>query len=444
MTVLEALLEGFAPSEHPRDFRGRWRKGDKVHTHNVTNGVRHPVNGVVQKGLESYDATTSRGTERSHTVTVKWSDGDVSHERPGDVNAGHLPGGDKPPAVKPIQVKIPDEAYARRRAELARQNEATHKRRRKAGLPDARPSTLYPGLGESVLGVVLEGFAAPAPGDPFPDNEFTAGDNVRVAVGGGASSVVGKVVRPHGAPKPTHAVIAPDGGGAHVLAPVGQVKLNTPAQHAAAAKRAERQEAKRAEDEATAAWMASKPPAAKVPGAPAVKKPGKPVREGVALVLEAFAPPETPAQSQTRGAAQVAAANKSLAAGWNASKHPRSQGGKFGYTTGGKRATRSTGATSRTLGVGSKGALVTSIQRQLHVAQDGQYGPNTKAAIEQLQRQHGLQVDGVVGAQTIAALRGNPNARKITPGPITSRTARVHPATRKPRAPVRIGGGIVV
>lgn len=576
-----------------------------------------------------------------------------------------------------------------RQAKRAEQElERAHALRAKKGLPDARPSTLYPGL----MASMLEGFAAAEPMDPFAAHDFTMGDTVRVSVGGGASSVIGKVMRPHGEP-PTHAVIAPDGGGAHVLAPVGQVKLNTPAQHAAAEKRAERQEQKRMQDEATAKWMATKPPGAKAPAAagkpvrkgvleallefnvaeprdsegrwrdyfshagdhlarisdltPSERKPdlarsagvaaqrmadakagkmskrgpltvqpdkngklvvhdgkstleaakqlglthvpvtierhggfkigdvvshergsrgagghgpvvmtkqpglstvvglqrngnlrlrhpetgtthdvhhsnatkigplhpdyrGKAVQDsiriqreqlaaekaarakgtareaqqagaarlsnvkrddaraaqiaaakrlregervGVGLLVEAFAAPptppasETPAQSQRRAVGQVAAAKASLAAGWNASKHPRAAAGRFGYTTGGKRATRSSSAGSRTLGVGSNGSLVTSIQRQLHIAQDGKYGQQTRAAVTQFQRQHGLQVDGVVGAQTIAALRGHPNARSIRPGPIGSKVARVHPAVRRKRTntPVnRYAGGLVV
>lgn len=184
---------------------------------------------------------------------------------------------------------------------------------------------------------------------------------------------------------------------------------------------------------------------------------------GIGVLVEGFAL-ETPQQSQTRGAAQVATAQKQLAAGWTSAKHPRGAGGKFGYTTGGKRATRSSAATQRTLGVGSKGALVKSIQKQLGLPTDGVYGPQTRAAVERYQRQHGLQVDGVIGAQTLSALRGHVNASSIKPGPITSKiaTVRVHKTKRvtsksrkaqlakqtnfgvAPTAGSQFGGGVVV
>lgn len=173
------------------------------------------------------------------------------------------------------------------------------------------------------------------------------------------------------------------------------------------------------------------------------EKKDEPAQESsIGVLVEAFsataAPPpgETPAQSQVRGAAQVAAAQKSLAAGWSSAKHPRGVGGKFSYTTGGKRATRAKTTQSRILATGSKGALVKSIQRQLGIPADGIYGPQTQAAVARYQRQHGLLVDGKVGAQTIAALRGNPNARLIKPGPMTTRTASIarHRSQRVSRA----------
>lgn len=184
-----------------------------------------------------------------------------------------------------------------------------------------------------------------------------------------------------------------------------------------------------------------------------------PVAESVlGSLLEAFAaapPPVTPAQSNAQGAKQVAAAKTSLAAGWNASKHPRAHGGKFGYTTGGQRvksprrprATRSQASGSRTVGVGARGTMVKALQRQLGVKQDGIFGQQTRAAVERFQTQHGLQKDGVVGRQTLAGLRGNPNAAKITPGPVTSKTARVarHKTQRVKRAkPNRYSGGLVI
>lgn len=279
---------------------------------------------------------------------------------------------------------------------------------------------------------LLEGFAAPAAPPPAPEfgGAFARGDRVRVPVPGD-QSIVGMVRRPHGgSPEaPTHAVIAPEGGGAHVLAPVGDVRLDTPKQFAMARRRAVRQQM---------AQGAPRPGApGKMPAANSGINPKSPVAvaEGVCVLLEGFAL-ETPQQSQQRGAAQVATAKKQLAAGWNASKHPRGAGGKFGYTTGGKRATRSSAARQRTLGVGAQGALVKSLQRQLGIPADGIYGPQTQAAVRRYQQQHGLQVDGQVGRQTLASLRGHVNAKSVTPGPIGSKTApvRVHKSRRTTRS----------
>lgn len=160
---------------------------------------------------------------------------------------------------------------------------------------------------------------------------------------------------------------------------------------------------------------------------------------GLDMMLEAFAPPSapavTPAQSTAAGAAQVTAAQAQLA-GWDATKHPRGVGGKFGYTTGGKRATQGKHSTTRVVDTGARGTLVASIQKQLGITGGGgEYGARTKAAVTAYQRQHGLTVDGVVGRQTLAALRGHSNPSKVAPGPIASKaaTVTVHPAQRELR-----------
>jgi putative chitinase len=62
-----------------------------------------------------------------------------------------------------------------------------------------------------------------------------------------------------------------------------------------------------------------------------------------------------------------------------------------------------------TLQMGAKGPAVSALQTELdaageHVSVDGDFGPETRAAVEQFQRDHGLAVDGVVGPQTSAAL----------------------------------------
>lgn len=52
----------------------------------------------------------------------------------------------------------------------------------------------------------------------------------------------------------------------------------------------------------------------------------------------------------------------------------------------------------------SKGDAVTTVQRLLNVARDGDFGPITEAAVKGLQRQAGLKVDGIVGPVTWAEL----------------------------------------
>lgn len=287
-----------------------------------------------------------------------------------------------------------------------------------------------------VLDSLLEGFAAEEQHPPEWQGRFRESDRVRVTMPGG-KSIVGRVLRPDDA-KPKHAVIAPEGGGAHVSAPVANISLDTPAQHHAAAR------------QAAADAMPGTPPGAPAAGDKsangkdakqgdrdvAVKKGD---RAGIRLLVEGFAPapapPVTYAQASAQAPGQIAAAHAQLLA-WSAQKHPRGRGGKFAYSTGGRRASRSVSARQRTLGVGAQGALVKSIQKQLGVPQTGVYNPQTRQAVTRYQQQHGLQVDGVVGRQTLAALRGHSNPKAVKPGPIASRTAtvKVHASKRAAKA----------
>jgi putative chitinase len=74
-----------------------------------------------------------------------------------------------------------------------------------------------------------------------------------------------------------------------------------------------------------------------------------------------------------------------------------------------------------TLQMGDEGPAVSALQAELneagvHVAEDGDFGPETRAAVEQFQRAHGLTVDGVVGPQTSAALAAaDKGGKKATP-----------------------------
>ncbi len=55
-------------------------------------------------------------------------------------------------------------------------------------------------------------------------------------------------------------------------------------------------------------------------------------------------------------------------------------------------------------GAQQSGSPVEVLQRALHVPVDGQFGPQTQAAVRRLQARHGLTVDGVVGPATWSAM----------------------------------------
>jgi peptidoglycan hydrolase-like protein with peptidoglycan-binding domain len=67
---------------------------------------------------------------------------------------------------------------------------------------------------------------------------------------------------------------------------------------------------------------------------------------------------------------------------------------------------------SRRSAHGRMGTTVRDLQRRLGVPADGQFGPQTTAAVKRFQRRHGLRADGVVGPATWAAL-GVPNAERV-------------------------------
>lgn len=68
-----------------------------------------------------------------------------------------------------------------------------------------------------------------------------------------------------------------------------------------------------------------------------------------------------------------------------------------------------------TIKLGSKGKSVSLLQRSLHLAADGIFGPITEEAVRDFQSSHGLAADGVVGSKTWAALgvAPQPSARRI-------------------------------
>ena len=76
----------------------------------------------------------------------------------------------------------------------------------------------------------------------------------------------------------------------------------------------------------------------------------------------------------------------------------------------------STATAHSTLMEGSVGEEVTYLQQLLNsksratIPVDGYFGPSTKQMVEIYQRNHGLVVDGIVGAQTWSSLEGNQTA----------------------------------
>jgi peptidoglycan hydrolase-like protein with peptidoglycan-binding domain len=60
------------------------------------------------------------------------------------------------------------------------------------------------------------------------------------------------------------------------------------------------------------------------------------------------------------------------------------------------------------------GSAVARLQQSLHLPVDGDFGPETEAAIRRLQARHGLTVDGIVGPATWSVIGVN-NASTLTP-----------------------------
>jgi peptidoglycan hydrolase-like protein with peptidoglycan-binding domain len=63
------------------------------------------------------------------------------------------------------------------------------------------------------------------------------------------------------------------------------------------------------------------------------------------------------------------------------------------------------------LSEGDEGRQVELLQQALGIGVDGVFGPATEEAVQHFQAQHGLTIDGIVGSQTWAALRGRTPAR---------------------------------
>ena len=56
------------------------------------------------------------------------------------------------------------------------------------------------------------------------------------------------------------------------------------------------------------------------------------------------------------------------------------------------------------LKLGSIGNEVKALQEKLNLKADGIFGPITEEAVKDFQRSNGLEVDGIVGANTISKL----------------------------------------
>lgn len=78
-----------------------------------------------------------------------------------------------------------------------------------------------------------------------------------------------------------------------------------------------------------------------------------------------------------------------------------------GSTTAVTTAPQPVSIASGTLSLGSTGPAVEALQRALHIAADGDFGPATAAAVRSFQAAHRLTADGVVGPATQAALAGS-------------------------------------
>ena len=65
------------------------------------------------------------------------------------------------------------------------------------------------------------------------------------------------------------------------------------------------------------------------------------------------------------------------------------------------------------LKLGSRGNEVKLLQEKLNLKTDGIFGPLTEEAVKDFQRSNGLEVDGIVGANTLSKLNLSVNKRNI-------------------------------
>lgn len=65
------------------------------------------------------------------------------------------------------------------------------------------------------------------------------------------------------------------------------------------------------------------------------------------------------------------------------------------------------------LKLGNRGNEVKALQEKLNLKADGIFGPLTEEAVKDFQRSNGLEVDGIVGANTLSKLNLSVNKRNI-------------------------------
>jgi peptidoglycan hydrolase-like protein with peptidoglycan-binding domain len=73
----------------------------------------------------------------------------------------------------------------------------------------------------------------------------------------------------------------------------------------------------------------------------------------------------------------------------------------------------------------SESQAIARLQHALHMTTDGEFGPETEAAVRRLQARHGLAVDGVVGPETWAVI-GIHSGDTLTPPPSALPKPRTH------------------
>lgn len=429
---IDLLLEGFASNLHPRDWHGRFRVGDVVRV--------KPPKAKGSDGLEVV-GRIQRFTSNDTAIVSPEHGGAHIEAKPNEISF-HSPNSHRSMLKRRSSLdpaKPPAETHAEYASDRLAIDQEAHRRAEAIGSQPRNPAAREPAPAERRAAQT-----AARAGQGRGTAVHSSGKLITPAQKRRLSSVVRDITvnarqdKPHMDAAISRALR--DSGHTMGKTPGWMDKLHT--NHASVLIKELERLAKHG------------------PGEDA--KPFEARESDVTMLLEGFTQPTTKAPA---GAPRPSLASTSgTVSPWSAASHPRGLGGKFAYTTGGKRASRAVPTGGRYLAVGSKGALIKAIQRQLGIKQDGVYGPQTRAAVVRYQRQHGLTVDGVVGAQTLAALRGNHNAKSIKPGPITSRTATIktyqtaaqrraaqkaakHAAQAKAQqtfAPVRLGGGAVV